>query len=313
MKGLELSELFYREQVQPVLEQKFAAVVPRIAVGLVGEGSQCFGYDDEISRDHDWGAAVCLWLTADDYNQYGAAIQQALMELPKTFQGFPVSWQPGRNGVLETGAFYRKYLAVEGVPMTIGQWLNIPEHHLATVTNGKVFADPLGKFSAVRQELLQGYPEDIRKKKLAARCMTIAQSGQYNYPRVMARGDKVAAAQTEGEFIGAVISAVYLLNNWYTPFYKWMHHGVRQLPCLGTAVSDLLQQMTAYPAAGMEEQAYYVHKIELMQQICALLVTELHRQGLSHSQDPFLVEQGLQVHKCISHEGLRNTNPWVER
>ena len=120
--------------------------------------------------------------------------------------------------MLETGAFYRKYLAVEGVPMTIGQWLNIPEHHLATVTNGKVFADPLGKFSAVRQELLQGYPEDIRKKKLAARCMTIAQSGQYNYPRVMARGDKVAAAQTEGEFIGAVISAVYLLNNRYTPF-----------------------------------------------------------------------------------------------
>ena len=67
MKGLELSELFYREQVQLVLEQKFAAVVPRIAVGLVGEGSQCFGYDDEISRDHDWGAAVCLWLKADDY------------------------------------------------------------------------------------------------------------------------------------------------------------------------------------------------------------------------------------------------------
>lgn len=123
----------------------------------------------------------------------------------------------------------------------------------------------------------------------------------------------MAAAQTEGEFIGAVISAVYLLNNRYTPFYKWMHHGVRQLPCLGMAVSDLLQQMTAYPAAGMEEQAYYVHKIELMQQICALLVAELHRQGLSHSQDPFLVEQGLQVHKCINHEGLRNTNPWVER
>lgn len=42
MKGLELSELFYREQVQPVLEQKFAAVVPRIAVGLGGRGLSVF-------------------------------------------------------------------------------------------------------------------------------------------------------------------------------------------------------------------------------------------------------------------------------
>lgn len=71
----------------------------------MGEGSQCFGYDDEISRDHDWGAAVCVWLTAEDYERYGAAVQQALMELPQSFRGYPVSWMPGRNGVLEIGAF----------------------------------------------------------------------------------------------------------------------------------------------------------------------------------------------------------------
>ncbi len=313
MQGLELSELFYTEQVKPMLEQKFADLVPRVAAGLVGEGSQCFGYDDEISRDHDWGAAVCVWLTAEDYERYGAAVQQALMELPQSFRGYPVSWMPGRNGVLEIGAFYRKYLAVDGTPMTIGQWLNIPEHHLATVTNGKVFADPLGRFSAVRKELQLGYPEDIRKKKLAARCMTIAQSGQYNYPRIMARGDKVAAALAEGEFISAVISAVYLLNNQYTPFYKWMHYGVQRLPKLGQAVSGLLQQITAYPAPGTAEEDYSVHKIGLMQQVCALLVTELQRQGLSDSQDEFLVTQGMRVHSTIEHGGLRQTNPWVEK
>ena len=79
----------------------------------------------------------------EDYEQYGAMVQQALWELPKEFRGYPVSWIQGRNGVLEINSFYRKYLATDGVPTTIGQWLNIPAHHLATATNGEVFADPL--------------------------------------------------------------------------------------------------------------------------------------------------------------------------
>lgn len=311
MKGLELSKLFYTEQVRPALAQRFPQLLPRIAAGLVGEGSQCFGYDDDLSQDHDWGAAVCLWLTLDDYENYGAAVQQMLMELPATFYGYPVSWVPGRNGVLELGAFYRKYLNVDGVPTTIGQWLAIPAHHLAVATNGEVFEDELGKFSAIRNDLRQGYPEDIRRKKLAKCCMTIAQAGQYNYPRVMSRGDKVAAALTEGEFIQAVISAVYLLNNQYAPFYKWMQHGLKTLPRLGATVGGMLESLTAYPAAGMAEEDYYVQKIQQMQQICAVLVTELQRQGLSESNDPFLVEQGMQVHNHISHAGLRATNPWA--
>lgn len=311
MKGLELSKAFYIEQVQPMLMEKFPQLFSRMAIGLVGEGSQCFGFDDNLSQDHDWGAAVCIWLTAEDYEQYGAMVQRALWELPKEFRGYPVSWIQGRNGVLEINSFYCKYLATDGVPTTIGQWLNIPAHHLATATNGEVFADPLDKFSAIRRELLLGYPEDIRKKKLTKCCMTIAQSGQYNYPRVMARGDKVAAALTEGEFITGVISAVYLLNNRYAPFYKWMPYGLKRLPKLGATVGALLEQLTAFPAANIAEEDYYVHKIELMQQICAALVTELQRQGLSESNDPFLVEQGLEVHKRIVHEGLRNTNPWA--
>lgn len=313
MKGMELSKLFYKEQVRPMLAQKFYHLLPRMAIGLVGEGSQCFGYDDDLSQDHDWGAAVCIWLTLDDFETYGAAIQQTLLELPRGFRGYPVSWVAGRNGVLEIGAFYRKYLAVDGVPTTIGQWLNIPEHHLAVATNGQVFSDTLGKFTAIRQELQQGYPEDIRKKKLAARCMTIAQAGQYNYPRLLARGDKVAATLAEGEFIRAVISAVYLLNNQYAPFYKWMAYGLQRLPKLGQTIGELLRQLSAFPVPSEAEEEYYVHKIELMQQICAVLVAELQRQGLSDSNDPFLVEQGMQVHKRIAHPGLRESNPWSEK
>lgn len=312
MKGLELSKFFYTETVRPMLEQQFADVLPRMAIGLVGEGSQCFGYDDEISQDHDWGASVCIWLTADDYAAYGNRLQQALMSLPQNFQGYPVSWVPGRNGVLEIGAFFKKYLMTEGAPATIGQWLSIPEHYLAVASNGEVFYDPQGTFSAIWNDLRLGYPEDIRRKKLAGRLITMAQSGQYNYPRVMSRGDKVAAALTEAEFVRAAVSAVHLLNKQYTPFYKWMGYSVQRLPKLGQQVGDLLRKLTAFPPYVMAEEDYYVQKIERMQQICALVVDELHRQGLSSSDDPFLVEQGMQVHNTISHAGLRQTSPWSE-
>ncbi len=310
MKGLELSRLFYDEAVRPMLRQRFPKLLPRLAAGLVGEGSQCFGFDDAISQDHDWGASVCIWLTEEDYASEGAALQRALTEMESSFHGYPVVWTPGRTGVLETGAFYRKYLGQTHAPETIGAWLRVPSHYLAVASNGAVFEDPLGEFSDVRRELLLGYPEDIRKKRLAKCCMEIAQSGQYNYPRVLSRGDTVAALLAEGEFVRNVGEAVYLLNNRYAPFYKWLHRGLQSLPRLGSTVGEFLRQLTAYPAAPGAEEEYYLAKIARMQQICAALVGELQRQGLSTSEDPFLVEQGLEVHRRIQHAGLRETDPW---
>ena len=42
-KGLELSQEYYERIGRPVLEELFPAYLDRIAVGLVGEGSECFG------------------------------------------------------------------------------------------------------------------------------------------------------------------------------------------------------------------------------------------------------------------------------
>ncbi|MEI3503586.1 MAG: DUF4037 domain-containing protein [Anaerovoracaceae bacterium] len=70
----------------------------------------------------------------------------------------------------------------------------------------RVFVDHLGTFSQIRSALKAFYPEDVLKKKLAARCAVMAQAGQYNYGRCMKRGDSQAAYLACGEFIRTAMS-----------------------------------------------------------------------------------------------------------
>ena len=71
MNGLELSRLYYQQLGRPMLEEKFGEYLPRIAAGLAGEGSECFGFDDDISRDHDFGPGFCIWLNKEDFDKIG--------------------------------------------------------------------------------------------------------------------------------------------------------------------------------------------------------------------------------------------------
>ena len=86
-KGLELCESFYNEYGIPMIRTKFPAYEGMIAAGLVGEGSECFGFDDEVSRDHDFGPGFCLWLTDQVYDEIGEALQEEYDKLPDTYMG----------------------------------------------------------------------------------------------------------------------------------------------------------------------------------------------------------------------------------
>ncbi len=46
MKGLELCERYFNEVGALMIDKKFGDYRDRIAAGLVGDGSECFGFDD---------------------------------------------------------------------------------------------------------------------------------------------------------------------------------------------------------------------------------------------------------------------------
>ena len=88
MKGLELAEKYYETYGKSMLEEQFPQIRDQAAAGLVGYGSECFGFDDEISRDHDYGPSFCIWLPREIYREYGAEMQAAYDALPKEFMSF---------------------------------------------------------------------------------------------------------------------------------------------------------------------------------------------------------------------------------
>jgi len=171
MNGLELSEKYYETYGKKIFHTRFKALMPRIAVGLVGPGSECLGFDDEHSQDHDWGPSFCLWVSQEDYKHYGKDLQACYDNLPKSFNGFsPRQESPGeknRVGVMGIESFYSRYTGLPHPPRTIGEWQRIPEANLAICTNGKVFYDPLGEFTQWRDALLEFYPNELIIKKIA--------------------------------------------------------------------------------------------------------------------------------------------------
>ena len=284
MKGLKAAEHFYRKTAERALKKEFPDLFPRMTIGLAGEGSECFGFDDELSRDHDFGTALCIWLDDKDYLQFGSEVQVFYETLLKKQKIVPI--QPGhheagdRTGVLCTGKWYQRYTGFSMGPGTAAEWERVPEIALATATNGVVFSGFDTAFSAVRERLLLFYPERVRIKMIAERAFTMGQAGQYNYPRCLKRADDVASYLALSAFIQAAISMVYLLNRRYMPYYKWAFRGMTDLTIL-QRVPGLLRELTA-------STTDFVQKNALVERICTLVLAELAREKLTFPGDSFL-------------------------
>jgi len=271
--GLELCRRYYEEYGRPMIAEKFRAYEAFIAVGLVGKGSDCFGFDDTLSQDHDYGPRFVMWVTKKVYGEIGEELQEAYDELPKSFMGIDrIETFHGKDrcGVMIIEDFYKNLLGSNLVGMldhnsgggasgkesmeTIKSWLAVHDYALAAAVNGEVFRDDEGIFTKYRNMLMEYYPKAVWYRKIAQTCALFSQNGQYNLPRMRMRGQVVAAELAKAECAKQAMKLYYLLNRKYAPHDKWLFKGMPENP-----------QMTIHEE-GMEQLgvAQLVEKISLL-------------------------------------------------
>ena len=303
MRGLELARAYYEAFGKELLQQ-FPAVLPYIAVGLAGSGSECYGYDDEISRDHDFEPGFCIFLPGEEVVDRRTAflLERAYAKLPKEFMGLkrsPVDPVGGsRHGVLRMADFFSSKTGSSDGELSTEQWFAVPEYGLLEATNGAVFTDPYGELTRIREKL-SAYPEAVRRKKLAGYLLLMGQAGQYNYGRCIARGETAAAQLAVFEFTQSALHCIYLLNRAYMPYYKWSFRGLRELEHLNGLAGDL-----EYLISGGNEDAK--HKSAVIEFVAKAIAEELRSQGLSTLQNAELEQQAYAVNNSIADHNVRN-------
>lgn len=326
--GLKLARAYWQEFGKPLIAERYPEYQGRIAAGLVGHGSECYGFDDELSHDHDFGPGFCLWLTDEDYAAIGERLQADYESLPDTFMGFGPKSQTARAqgagrrvGVFRIGDFFESITGYRQAPPADRphEWLMLDEPTLAAATNGEVFADPLGAFSKTRQGF-KLMPEDVRLSLISRRLGMIAQAGQYNLPRMLQRGDGAAAWCAINEFAEAVASLVFLINTpvsaGYMPYYKWRFAALRRLsrrmaarlPDACAQLEDVLRLASAacfggvgFGEGGKGAAPAAKQVVPIVESICAEIVAELGREGLTDSDETFLEWQRPYVEEHIEH------------
>ena len=253
--GLALSKEYYETYGKPMIQEQFPEYTGKIAVGLAGRGSDCFGYDDAASRDHDWGPDFCMWVTDETYEKIGEALQQAYEKLPEDFKGYRrAAHVNGRNrrGVIRISDFYRDLTGAETYEEI--DWKNTGDTSLAAAVNGEIFQDEEGIFSAFREKLRKGYPEEIRYLKLAESAARFAQTAQYNYPRMLGRGDRFTAEMMVWDGMKEAMKLQHYIEGKYPPHDKWLLRSLQDSE-EGREIAGLLERIAAdLKTAGAETE-----------------------------------------------------------
>jgi len=322
ISGARLCREYYEQYGAPMIAEKFQDYESKIAVGHVGEGSDCFGFDDELSTDHDFGPGFSMWVSKDTYDEIGEELQKAYMALPDEYKGYKrVHSSHGRErfGVCMIEDFYERVLSGGHLPQKEKDYLNLEDCYLAAAVNGEVYKDDEGQFTNIRSRLKAGYPEGVKLLKLAQKAALYGQNGQYNYARCAARGEWTAAFLAKADALRLAMQTVYLLAGVYAPHDKWLHRGLRDIhPDIYKKIGQLIE----VDLKDVEKNS------RNLEEIARILITMLRQQFYVTTEGDFLPDLAVEIARrgqlmMLSKEELlcsiykmsgniHSVSPWLE-
>lgn len=253
MQGIELSRRFYGDVVAPWL----ARVAPGLphSAALIGYGSELLSFDDETSRDHNWGPRVHIYLSETDFAADAHRLLADFADVvPETFLGEPAGWRsrphPAASGPDAVGAMEHglEFHTLEGrleahtglrslENLTTLDWLGLPEQSLLAFTAGAVFRDDSGRLEALRKTLAY-FPRDVWLYKIACQWRRIAEEQAF-VGRTGQTGDDLGSRVIAARLCRDVMAMGFLLERRYAPYPKWFGTGFARLPIAQTLTPHL--------------------------------------------------------------------------
>ncbi len=226
VSGRQLSRRFYEEQVRPALDSGYSGLP--YSAALLGRGSEVLGFDDEMSRDHNWEPRVLLFLRESDQAGFGGPLERSLKDaLPARFEGYPTQFTVS---TLRTYVVEHLDLDIDG-EIEARDWLTLPEQRLRMVTAGAVFHDEVG-LQALRDRLAY-YPRDVWLYLLIAAWWRV-----HPEANLMGRagfvGDELGSSVIATQLVRDLMHLCFLLEKQYAPYSKWFGTAFSQLECAST-------------------------------------------------------------------------------
>lgn len=253
--GLELSRRFYHEAVRPILDARF----PNLAhdAARIGSGSDVLGFDTAMSRDHDWGPTVTLFVRDVDLPLADEISRVLSLELPRSFYDYSthfdetpleagtlVMTDPGEGPIkhkvyiTSVRLFVEQYLGYDlAAPPEPADWLTFPSQKLLTLTAGAIHHDGLGELTAMR-ERFAWYPHDVWLLLLASGWQRISQE-EHLMPRAGYVGDELGSSLIASRLVRDIMQLCFLMEKRYTPYPKWFGTAFKQLACAHTLLPIL--------------------------------------------------------------------------
>jgi len=246
--GLKLAGLYYEEAVRPILESRYPRLVH--SAGLIGPGSEVLGFDTEMSRDHNWGPQVAVYLSEEHHARLADELREVLgLELPFTFRGYSTHFEevpdesvtvvPAMTGsrpinhrvhITVLPRFLRQYIGTTlDEELTVWDWLTIPGQKLRTLVAGAVYHDGLDVLEPMRQKLAY-YPQDVWLYLLSAQWQRIGQEEPF-VGRAGIVGDDAGSAIIAARLVRDLMRLWMLMEKEYAPYSKWFGSAFAKLTC----------------------------------------------------------------------------------